>query len=212
MSEESGTGRRPLPGARRERTPPPNPNPNAPSRGPAIAPSVPMKQTQYLRVLAKRAADVPPEDVDRYIPSEAVLRCTEVILGGTVRRIDIAEQLGVAPETVGMYLADPVACAWVMRQISNTIGDRLALVDAAMYSRALGGDVAAAKLIFERYAPAVQTHRHLLQVGGNDELSKLSDAELMRLAASKKVIDLEENDDGTYEADAAEADRDGDDE
>jgi hypothetical protein len=97
----------------------------------------------------------------------------------------VAKQLGHAPVTISKALRDPVPCAWIARQIRNAVTQRLGLIDAAMLGQALGGNVQAAKLMYERF-DGLGGGRHgetNIQV---NHYNQFTDADLDAMIAARK--------------------------
>jgi hypothetical protein len=97
---------------------------------------------------------VQEEDIRTFVPGDADLLIAEAMLGGALTFQEIAESIERSPAFVSEKLKDPVLCAWVSRGVHAQIATRLGMIDAAMYRRALGGDVRAADLLYKRYGAA----------------------------------------------------------
>lgn len=118
------------------------------------------------------------------------------MLTGSVLFADIAEHVGCHPSTVSAALRDPVACAFVHRHIEKLVQRRLGAVVAALFNRAVGGNVSAAKLVLERFGALVQRS---VSVNVSADLADLTDDELDTMIAGRSgelseqptVIDVE---------------------
>jgi len=104
--------------------------------------------------IAERGMTVTEEEIRTYTPGETDLAVAEAMLGGALTFQEIAESIGRSPALVSDKLKCPVLCAWVSRAVHQQISHRLGMIDAAMYRRALGGDVRAADLLYKRYGAA----------------------------------------------------------
>jgi hypothetical protein len=79
----------------------------------------------------------------------------EALLSGVTTSQDIAEFCQVSTGSVSKWMRDPVAMRWISDQVSANIQNRLGVVVAALFSRAATGDVAAVRLMFERFGQLV---------------------------------------------------------
>jgi hypothetical protein len=104
--------------------------------------------------IAERGMVVREEDIRTFIPGDADLLIAEAMLGGALTFAEIAESIDRSPALVTARLKDPVLCAWVSRAVHQQIHTRLGMLDAAMFRRALGGDVRAYEALMKRYGQA----------------------------------------------------------
>jgi hypothetical protein len=141
--------------------------------------------------IAERGMVVREADIRSYLPGEQDLLIAEAMLGGALTFAEIAESIGRAPATVSEALKCPILCAWVSRAVHQQIHTRLGMLDAAMYRRALGGDVRAYEALMKRYGQAKSLHLNV-NVGA-DNLDHLDDAALDTLlqARQPKTVDAE---------------------
>lgn len=130
-----------------------------------------------LRRIEERRLRVGEEELRAYRPTERVVEIAEAMVGGALQGQEIAKVLDVHPSQVSRALADPVAAAWISKTLQELVSQRIGQVDAAMFTRAVAGDTRAAKLFFDRYAPMVQKHQHVIAHGEID-FSQLSDEDL----------------------------------
>lgn len=142
------------------------------------APPAPVNLSRAVRLLAERAFYVDPAQLDRYEPLETDLRICEAMLGGAINVDAIARTAHLRADDVRERLNDALVCAWISRHVHSQIQYRLGLVDAAMLHRALGGDVKAAALLYQRYGHLAQKSMH---INANLDLTRLDDADLNAL-------------------------------
>lgn len=138
------------------------------------------------------ALAVTPQDVAAFIPTERELTVAESLLDGQLNMTAIVAASDLTEAQVREVFRNPVAMAWISRQIDQLCQHRLGLVDASMFTRAINGDVTAAKLVYERAgklqkAGQVNVIAHgntQINLGGlsNDELKRLIDEEERALA------------------------------
>ena len=113
-----------------------------------------------LTVTPAEAASFPFDAVDVLI--------TQNLLAGVTTSYALANAMeGVSEIAVRNRLLDPVRCAWMSQQLSAAVGQRLGMVLASVYGRALAtGDPRAAELLFKRYGEMAPTrtetvHHHV---------------------------------------------------
>jgi len=159
----------------------------------------PRRVSSALSRIATRALEASPDDIRTYAPTELDLRIAEAMLGGAMLMKDIAEEIGVGPATVSKTLKNPTAAAWISNQVHKMISTRLGHVDAAMMSRALSGNVQAAKLLYERFGEIVHRSQHnVVHTQAEFNPADLTNEQLEAIAGGR-VIDadysLKEEDD-----------------
>lgn len=171
---------------------------NVDSRGRPLAP-VRAKAVTALTKAWKDALSVTPHDVAGFIPTERELSVAEALLDGQLTPSAIQAATDLTLAEVKSVFGDPVAMAWISRQIDQLCQHRLGLVDAAMFARAVAGDVTAAKLVYERVGKirklgAVNVFSHgntQINLSGlsNDDLKKLiaEDERTLALSAGASV-------------------------
>lgn len=138
--------------------------------------------------LYRKALTVSDEAIQTYRPTELVVKCTEAYLEGCSTQKDIAEKLDQSPATVSAALREPVACAWIAKNLNQIISQRLGLVDAALFSRAMTGDPAACKLLYSRYGQLESRHVHVNVDAGTIDYSSMTTEQLEKMAAAKKAL------------------------
>jgi hypothetical protein len=153
------------------------------ARVPARRPTI----TTCLEKGLESALSVTEKDVREFVPSDHVLLVGEALLAGQSTLTGMRGYCGLEERHIKAVLNNPVAMAWLSVQCAALFKSRSAVVDAAMYLRAAGGDVAAAKLFYERMKimDAGQKVLHEHRVSGSIDLSKLSDLELEKILAEK---------------------------
>lgn len=129
-----------------------------------------------LASVAKRSVVAEPEEIASYRPREIDVSICESMLAGAGTFTEIAEASACSPGLVSQALRDPVACGWISQQVHRAIHTRLGLVDAAVYRRAVAGDIRAADLLYRRWGGIVDRSISL-HLDGKD-LAKMSDADL----------------------------------
>lgn len=136
--------------------------------------------------LAKRALHVDDDEIRCYVPTELDLQMAEAMLTGATTFTAVAEQMGCDPSTVSRAMKDPVRCGWISMQLQRIVSKRIGLVDAALLSRALGGDVRAIKLFYERHGELV--HRsHITTTRLDFDPAQLTDDDLDVIIASERA-------------------------
>lgn len=100
----------------------------------------------------------------------------------------MAEAVGVSTTTVGNWFHDPDFCEWFEKETNRHVSLQLTLVWQAVYDKAIGGYVPAAKLFVERfdkdYKPVVKTEGDVTH-----HLPELSEPERGRLEAARQNFD-----------------------
>lgn len=137
-----------------------------------------------LKHYAERTLYVTPDDIRMYNPPEEVIQIAEAMVGGAIQFTEIAERLGWEVAKVRKALESPVAVAWACQESHKAISTRLGLVDAAVFRRALAGDVRAAKLLYERYGEMVQRVETISSKG--PDYSKFSTEDLLAMLVHER--------------------------
>lgn len=140
----------------------------------------------------KRATAVDEREVQAFIPGTAEIRVAEALLNSVGSIKDIAEHAGITAVSVRRVIADPVAVAWISRQIAAQIQNRLGLIDAALYRAAASGSIPAIRLCYERFDKLSRNVGTLNVTQVN--YSSMPDDDLKRIAAARlaeftRVID-----------------------
>lgn len=130
-----------------------------------------------LKRVAERALYATEFEITSYMPRDSDICIAEAMLAGACTQKEIAESSGIEEHLVGDILKDPVVCAWISRRVHENIAHRLGLIDAAMMRRALAGDVAAARLLLDRYGHLTSKSMHL-NISASADLEKMTDADL----------------------------------
>lgn len=138
--------------------------------------------TKYLRKILENALTVTPEEVDTFVWDNVDVTIAESILGGARTREKIADDIGISPQALRYRLKSPARCAWISQQLCRVVPQRLGQIYAAMYDKAIHGDVRAANLILERFDPMFRPAtgtQNLTQINvGRVDIRKLSEGEL----------------------------------
>jgi len=147
-----------------------------------------------LKRIAERGLDVSDMEIRTFAPRKVDMEIVQAMLEGAITYKEIAESTGNCPAMISQALKDPIACAWASQTTHKLIGTRLGQIDAAMHRRAVGGDVPAAKLMYDRYDHSFQ--RHLVgHVVLPWDPSKLSNSDLDAfLKLANKLPEKEEAD------------------
>lgn len=148
-----------------------------------------------LTVTPAEAASFPYDAIDVLI--------TQNLLAGVTTSHGLAGVMdGVTEIAVRNRLLDPVRCAWMSQQLSAAVGQRLGLVLASVYGRALAtGDPRAAELLFKRYgemAPVKsETVHHIVDYSKLPAgvLEKMISEKMRILGIEKETLEAETDDD-----------------
>lgn len=138
--------------------------------------------------IAERGMTVQEADVRGFVPGEADLLIAEAMLSGALTFTEIAEETEMAQSTVSTRLKDPVLCAWVARAVHQQIHTRLGMLDAAMFRRALAGNVRAYEALMKRYGQSADAKLTYLNMAAGDCFDQMSDKALDALLARKGVV------------------------
>lgn len=141
------------------------------------------KRSQVLTHAFEIAHTIQPEDIERFTPEPLHASVAEAILAGATTITKIDAFLGVTDRTTSRVLRDPLAMAWISQQIERHFRHRVGLVDAALFTRAVEGDVSAIRLFFERYGKLQD--RRTVEYTGSVDVRHLSDADLARVVRDK---------------------------
>lgn len=135
------------------------------------------------------AAGVPEQDIMAFIPTDLVLKVGEGFLAGH-RSIDSLQKFTDATrDEVREVLMNPVAMAWLSRQIYCLFQNRTAIIDAQLYQRAAAGDLQAIKMFYERM-DRLPTNKKEINVNysGGVDVRNISDEELKQIIQEKKRL------------------------
>lgn len=146
-----------------------------------------------LKRVAERALYATEFEITSYLPRDTDICIAEAMLAGACTQKEISETTGLGEHAVGEILKDPVVCAWISRRVHENIAHRLGLIDAAMMRRALAGDVAAARLLLDRYGHLTSKSMHL-NISASADLEQMTDADLdamlkTQLKTAKKAVE-----------------------
>jgi hypothetical protein len=133
----------------------------------------------------RRAADLTPEQVECFKPTEVDISVGEALLAGNTQASRIAEYSGLDAAQVRDTLNNPIAMAWLSRQITALFTHRAALVDALLYQRAMTGDLAAIKLFYDRMRLLDKSMEIKHAYSGEVSLKQIPDDELARMVQDK---------------------------
>jgi hypothetical protein len=129
----------------------------------------------------QRAQNVTDQDVASFIPTSDTILVGEAFLAGNVTVQSVADYVHCHTKEVNEVLSDPVAMAWISRQIHSHLAHRMALVDASLFQRAIAGEVAAIKLFYERHHKLTAISQVNHNYNGTVKLDAVSDDDLKRL-------------------------------
>lgn len=134
----------------------------------------------------KDALAVTDQEVLAYLPSEDDVQVGEALVSGASTVVGIQGYCGLSKERIKAVMNNAVAMAWISRRVEALFTSRVAVVDAAVYLRAAGGDVTAAKLFYERFKVLqANTMRIEHNYSGGVNISALPDDELARIVLEK---------------------------
>jgi hypothetical protein len=144
-----------------------------------------------IRDITERTLFVTPDDIRVYRPNEDVQALAGAMVSGAIMYQEMADRLGWPLTKVRKAFEDPVAIAWACQESHKAISTRLGQVDAAVFRRALAGDVRAAKLLYERYGEMVQRVETISSKG--PDYSKFSTEDLLSILVHERrqVRDVE---------------------
>jgi hypothetical protein len=134
----------------------------------------------------RAALDVSEAEIAGHIPTELDAAVAEALLAGHLTTEKIAESLGRPQTEVAALISSPVAMAWISRAMYQVLNHRLALVDAAMFTRAVSGDVSAAKLVYERVRALDNAKRVDVHYSGGVNFSAMTTEDLERILHDKE--------------------------
>jgi hypothetical protein len=145
-----------------------------------------------LRRLLEAGGAVSADALRQYSPTRLDAEICATMMEGITAPVALAKALKVPYDQLRKYLTNPVRAAYIGTSLGNFVKDRLNMVAAAMFAQAMGGDVAAARLLFDRFG-AVGNVAHVIHHKGAD-LSRMTDDELDIVLQDKlrkdKVIDV----------------------
>lgn len=134
--------------------------------------------------LARRGLLATEDEIRSFLPAELHVAIAEAMLSGALTYKAIASTLEVSTSAVSSALRNPVAAAWIFRHLQQVIPQRLGAVDTAIFNKAVGGDVAAAKLIYSKLGEIIQRVQSVSAHIGFDP-EKLTDEQLDLLIRSR---------------------------
>lgn len=180
-------------GATRPVAPAPHPNDVSDVRPDVISPD-PLKNTLIRRSMEK-AFFIDPVELAKFVPSPEVLKVGEAICAGLTNVHAIRQAASLDEATVLGVVNDPVAMLWISQRIEALFRCRAGIVDAALYMRAVAGDIGAIKLFFERHKMMGEKTVNVVHSGGvdvraipTDELAKIVADKARALPAEFRVI------------------------
>lgn len=154
-----------------------------PPPGARRGPGRPRKRSQLLTAAWQSAATVDPVAVAAYTPSEPDMAVGLALLGGARLIDELVTATKLTREEVDAVLCSPVRMAWISSQVYTHFQQRAAMVDTALYSRAVAGDVGAIRLFYERMGKMTTDRKVAVTVSGGINVSALSDGDLRKLIA-----------------------------
>jgi len=141
-----------------------------------------------LRNAWERAVSVTERDIAAFIPTDDVISIGESVLAGAQTLDVFCKMTGLKVPEVKAVLGNPVAMAWISKQIYHLFQHRAAIIDAALYQRAAGGDVQAIKLFYERMGQLDRTQNINVNYSGGVNIQALADDELERIVREKRRL------------------------
>jgi hypothetical protein len=134
----------------------------------------------------KDALAITDQEIASYVPTDTDTMVGEALVSGASTMVGIQGYCGLDRNEIKATMNNPVAMAWISRQVEALFKTRAAVIDAAVYLRAAGGDVQAAKLFYERMRLLqVNTQRVEHVYSGGVNISALPDDELARIVMEK---------------------------
>jgi hypothetical protein len=144
--------------------------------------------TSLSPVLQKAWRSAHPSPTQDYQPTSDDTLVAEALLAGATTPLQLSDYTGLSCPTIRTLLSSPQTMAWISCKVRELLTLSVGVVDAALYSRATGGDVPAIRLFLERHqflqrdtAPTV-----------NIKLDHLPTEDLLALLSDKKakVLDV----------------------
>lgn len=131
------------------------------------------------------AFTVDPLEVARYQPTPEATKLGEAIATGLVNLQALVTATGLPRDTVVGLMNDPVVMLWISQRIESLFRYRAGLVDAALFMRAVAGDVTAIKLFFERHKILTDQKTLNVHYSGGVDVRGLPTDELRKIVADK---------------------------
>jgi hypothetical protein len=146
-----------------------------------------MARNSALKRMRERALLAAPDEVAVFPYDQLDVLVAEATIRGAKTLQELEDFCGAPAGTIKDRLLDPVRSAWIALQIEKAVGQRLGLINAALFHRAVStGDPNAAKLLLTQYGKLVAEpaqRREIVDV--RIDLSGLTTEELKRFAAEK---------------------------
>lgn len=149
----------------------------------------------------RRALDVSERDIAAFVPTTDVCEVGEALLAGATSVEAAASCSGLSEARVRDVICNAIAMSWIAQQVHEHFRRRIAFVDAALYGRAVAGDIPAIRLWYERHdsldhAQKIDVrHRHSIAFDpstlSTEDLRRLVQDNGRLLASSTKVIDVD---------------------
>lgn len=163
----------------------PHPN-DITDRGPPPVPDPVGSHTLIGRALVK-AISVDPVAIANFQPDDLTIKIGEAVCAGLTNVRAIATALHMDEKSIIPVLNDPITMAWLSQRIEALFRCRAGLVDAALYMRAIAGDIGAIKLFYERHKMMGDKTLNVHYSGGVDVRGIPTD-ELARIVADKARV------------------------
>jgi hypothetical protein len=155
-------------------------------------PSLGVKSSPHNTLLRKsweKAISVSERDIAGFVPTDADIGIGEAILAGGQTVDTICKLSGLKIDRVKAVMTNPVAMAWISKQIYHLFQHRASIIDAALYMRAAGGDVQAMKLFYERMHQLGPREQNInVNYSGGVNIQALQDDELERIVNEKRRL------------------------
>lgn len=126
--------------------------------------------------LASAALSVRKEDIQTYEPEPIDIAIAQSFLEGAISIPELSDATRRAECAVRKKLKDPVAFAWIAHQVSALMPTRKGMVDAALFRKAVAGDVKAIELWYKRFGAL--TELKIIAHGNLGDLTTFTDKDL----------------------------------
>jgi hypothetical protein len=112
----------------------------------------------------------------------------EALLAGATTQLQLSDYTGLPCPTIRQILSSPQSMAWISRRTHEMLALCSGVVDAALYSRATGGDIPAIRLFLERHQYLQRDQAPTVNI----KLDHLPTEDLLALLTDKKakVLDV----------------------
>jgi hypothetical protein len=146
-----------------------------------------MARKSSLSRARERALLADPGEVVAFQWDNLDLLIAEGMIRGAASLVDLEAFCGAPADTLKHRLLDPVRCAWLAQKIESAVGQRLGMVYAALFQRAVStGDPNAARLLLQQFGKlSAEPTRRTETLDVRIDLTGLTKDELEKFAKEK---------------------------